>query len=362
MTAGGEPAATTARPVIAPARRETLFISVAAYCDPLLAFTLRSAVTQAADPSRLFFGVVEQTMPEQQLRLRDSWAQQHVRWARLHALDARGPCWARSLGMSLYQGEDWYLQIDSHTWFEPGWDQRLLRWARHCAGINPRCLLSCYPNPFRMVAGEPTATVAGALVLAHVVSESSQFANDHPVLYFEGVPVASEHPVPGLHVGAGCLLAPGRVVDELPYDPQLYFHGEEQAFALRAWTHGWDIFHVPGMPMYHQYHAAGEAPRALHWSPELDARRAVRSAVLAEVANRRLAALLWPAAPLLAGLPSPVQIAGGADAAGHAAAAPGLGVYGLGTARSLADYARFSGIDYAARHIEPRARKARFGY
>ena len=315
---------------------QTIFVSVASYCDPLLGFTLRSAYAQASDPSRLYFGVVEQAVPEQRLQLGADWAHRQVRWLRLHALEARGPCWARALGMSLYQGEDWYFQIDSHTWFEPGWDDRLLAQGQRCAAINPRCLVSCYPNPFRMEAGEPYATVVGPQVLAHVLSEASLFAADHPVLYFEGVPVASDQPVPGFHVGAGCLLAPGRVVDELPYDPQLFFHGEEQAFALRAWTRGWDIFHAPGMPIYHLYHQAGAAPRPLHWSPALDAQRAVRSAALGDAANRRLADLLWH----------------GAD----------LGAYGLGTQRSLADYADFSGIDYAARRIAPMARKVRFGF
>jgi len=88
--------------------------------------------------------------------------------------------------------------------------------------------------------------------------------------------------------------------------------------------------------MYHLYTAPGATPRRMHWSPEDDERRAVRSAALDAAARRRLRALLWE----------------GAD----------LGVYGLGSQRSLADYAAFSGIDYAARQIEPRARKARFGY
>ena len=34
-----------------------------------------------------------------------------------------------------------------------------------------------------------------------------------------------------------------------------------------------------------------------------------------------------------------------------------MGVYGLGSIRSVADYAAFSGIDYAARTIAPRAYK-----
>ena len=315
---------------------ETLFISIAAYCDPLLAFTLRSAFNQASYPGRLRFGVVEQVAPGQGLQLTDDWLPRQARWLQLPALQARGPCWARALAMTLYQGEDWFFQIDSHTWFEPGWDERLLHWAHHCRALNPRHLISCYPNPFTMTAGEPSAQVVGPQVLAHVVSEASQFADDHPVLMFEGVPVASEQPVLGLHVGAGCLLAPGRVVQELPYDPQLYFHGEEQAFALRAWTRGWDIFHIPRMPVYHQYHAAGQAPRPLHWSPELDSQRAQRSAELTALANERLAALLWR----------------GED----------LGLYGLGRERSLADYADFSGIDYAGRRIAASAHKARFGH
>ncbi|MBP6900115.1 MAG: hypothetical protein KBC73_08510 [Burkholderiaceae bacterium] len=314
---------------------ERIFISIASYCDPLLAFTIKSAFSQASDPSRLRLGVVEQQWPEARLSLPATWAEHSVSWLRVHALEARGPCWARALAMTLYQGEDWYFQIDSHTWFEPGWDQRLIDWGHRCAALNPRHILSCYPNPFTLRDGQPFAQVVGDKVLAHVVSDSQQFDARHPMLLFEGVPVASDRPVPGFHVGAGCLFAPGRFVQELPYDPFLYFHGEEQALALRAFSQGWDIFHVPGMPVYHLYHRPGEATRPLHWTPEHDAQRSLRSAALTEAANRRLAELVWQ----------------GRD----------LGVYGLGRQRTLEEFAAFSGIDYAARRIGGNARKARYG-
>ncbi|MFY9514606.1 MAG: GlcNAc-transferase family protein [Rubrivivax sp.] len=316
--------------------KDSIFVSVAAYCDPLLGFTLDSLRSQAADPSRVFAGVVEQAPAGQGLRRDDGWSRQHLRWTRVDALLARGPCWARALAMALYQGETWFLQVDSHTWFEPGWDERLIAWGRAALAHNPRSLLTCYPNPFTLHEGQPRAQLVGAEVLAFVVSAHSSFADTHPVLMFECVPVASRTAVAGLHLAGGCLFAPGRIVEELPYDPQLYFHGEEQAYALRAWTRGWDLLHIPGMPMYHLYTPPGAAPRPLHWSPEHDQQRAVRSAALELSARQRLAALLWQ----------------GAD----------LGVYGLGTARTLADYAAFSGIDYGARRIEPHARKARFGY
>jgi len=325
------------RPPPKPARPEQdrIFISIAAYCDPLLSFTIASALTQASRPERLVFGLVEQQMPEDCVRLPAAWREQ-VRRVHIHPLEARGPCWARAIAMSLYQGERWFLQIDSHMWFEPGWDERLIQWAERCAALNPRSLISTYPNPFTMRDHQPVAEIAGRDLLAFVVRADQRFQPDHPVLMFEAVPVAGRAPLPAMHIGAGCLFGPGSLVQELPYDPFLYFHGEEQAFALRAWTRGWDIFQIPGMPMYHQYITGDHGARPLHWSPELDSQRQVRSAQLSEAANRRLAALLW----------------GGAD----------LGVYGLGTVRSLADYAAFSGIDYAGRQIGPQAYKARFGY
>lgn len=316
--------------------RPTIFISIASYCDPMLGFTLASARSQASDPSRVYIGVVEQAPAGQGLRPLDEWSRTHLRFTHAEALEARGPCWARALAMALYQGEDWYLQVDSHTWFEPGWDERLLHWGRRVTADHPQSLLTCYPNPFQMRSGHPVSLPVTQRVLATVVRGDAEFSADSPVLMFEGVAVETEEPVPGFHVAGGCLFAPGRIVDEIPYDPRLYFHGEEQAFALRAWTHGWNILHMPGMPLYHLYTEPGTEPRPMHWSPAHDEQRAVRSAALEAASRERLSALIW----------------GGGE----------LGAFGIGRVRSVADYAAFSGIDYAARRIDPKARKSRFGY
>lgn len=323
------------RPLFGLLMSDRIFISVASYCDPLLLPTLRTALQQARHPERLVFGVVEQQLPELRIAPDPAWAHQ-LRRIQLHPLEARGPCWARSLAMSLWQGESWFLQIDSHTWFEPGWDEHLLDWSARCALSNPRHIITCYPNPFDWVDGEAHPRTVSDKVLAHVVKQDQSFSTDHPVLYFESVPVNTDHAVLGMHLGAGCLFAPGEIIQALPYDPYLYFHGEEQAYALRAWTRGWDIFHVPGVRMYHLYTDPQAAPRPLHWSDELDQQRVTRSAALDLAAQQRLRSLLWE----------------GND----------LGVYGLGTVRSLENYAEFSGIDYARRQIEDRARKQLFGY
>jgi len=187
-------------------------------------------------------------------------------------------------------------------------------------------VLSAYPNPFVFEGGRPVRRVCTDQVLAHVVKPGAAFEADHLVLPFEGHPLEVDAPVPGFHLGAGCLFATGSFGVEFPYDPAFYFHGEEQALAARLYTHGWDIFHMPGLPVYHLYNDgnSGMPLRPLHWDAGHDAQRSQTWWGLEQRSRQRLSALV-------AGTP--------------------LGVYGLGQRRSMADYARFSGIDYARRTL-----------
>lgn len=309
---------------------ERIFISIASYCDPMLQFTVNSAWSRAAHPERLSFGIVDQSPPADRLQLPSDHARRHIRYVHIHPSDARGVCWARALAMTLYQGEEWFFQIDSHMLFEPGWDERLIASARQCQATNPRCIVSSYPNAFEMVDGKPVPKPATTKVLAHVLKPGAVFETEHPALSFQAMPVNQDAPVRGFHLGAGCLFAPGDFVSVLPYDPHLYFYGEEQSMAVRAFTHGWDIFHVSGLPVYHLYNIDKSArTRPLHWDEAQDKERQQRWWQIDAAAKQRLRRLLWD----------------GAD----------LGVHGLGRERTLQDYATFSGIDYPNRSLSATA-------
>jgi len=305
-----------------------IFVSIASYCDPVLPFTLERAVAQAADASRLHFGVVDQSPPGS-ARLAAP-GRSRLSQVQVDARDARGPCWARAMAMSLHDGEDWFLQLDSHMDFDPGWDDTLVSQALALGAPQRPLVISSYPDAFAFVDGQPVRRPTTQGVLAQVLKPGAAFAADHPVLAFQAQPVEASAPLPAFHVGAGCLFAPGHIVQEVPYDPWLYFHGEEQAMALRLYTRGWNLFHMPGLPVHHLYNDAGSGapPRPLHWDAVQEAERDVSWWAFEQRARTRLAALV-----------------AGAD----------LGVYGLGPSRSLADFAAFSGIDYAARTLAPAA-------
>lgn len=51
----------------------------------------------------------------------------HVQFIRINSSLAKGPTLGRSLNSGMYAGQDYFMQIDSHTKFAPGWDVRLVR-------------------------------------------------------------------------------------------------------------------------------------------------------------------------------------------------------------------------------------------
>jgi Glycosyltransferase (GlcNAc) len=317
---------------VKPISEQTIFISIASYCDPLLNFTIRGALNAANFPTNLRFGVVDQSPTESRMAQEGELSTAHIRYVQIDPRDSRGPCWARSVAMTLYKGEDWFFQIDSHMLFDKGWDEKLIEAALHCATINPKCILSNYPNAFEMIENEAVRKPVTQQVLAQVLFKDAQFEEGHSVLKFQATPVASDAPLIGFHIGAGCLFTTGAFVEEIPYDPHIYFHGEEQSIAARAYTHGWDIFHISGMPIYHLYNTASmEVPRARHWTEEHDKQRHVRWWILEAESKARVTALLNEERD--------------------------LGIYGLGKQRTLADYAHFCGIDYANRTLNEKSRQ-----
>jgi hypothetical protein len=303
-----------------------IFISIASYLDPMLFFTLNDAVAKASRPELLSLGVVDQHLDDQRAAITALPFARQVRYVHLHPQDTLGVSWARSTAFSLYDGEAFLLQVDSHTLFEPGWDEQLRKLHATLRERSAKPVISTYPYRFDMVDGVPQyAPGEGRTALVLRPHPEKGLAPDDAVLRFMARHLFTSEPVMGCHVSAGFLFAAGGFVEEVPYDPWLYFHGEEQSLAVRAFTRGWDIFHPLTTPVYHLYKQEGRSYESHHWHGELDARRAFQSSYLTERAKQRLNRLLMGD-----GLP---------------------GAYGLGSVRTMAQYAELSGIDYARQTI-----------
>jgi hypothetical protein len=309
---------------------DTIFVGISSYRDPLLAHTIKSALDHAKYPERLRFGIVEQEVLEHRINP-SAFFGADITYIAIDPTASRGACWARSIQMSLYNDENWLLQCDSHTIFGDDWDEYFVEMSKILRMSNKKCLISSYPRGFTFKNGKSAPVADDGKVIGHVCTKDASFDSGTPVTSIHPIGVDSLVPVRGFFIGAGCIFAPGKFVYDVPYDPYLYFNGEEHSLSVRAFTHGWDVYHAPAMPIYHLFeNNGGDSYRKKHWSEDEDEDRKLKWGTLDVRAKMRLSAMLFR----------------GED----------VGRLGLGNVRTLEQFAEFSGIDYKNKTIHEKAR------
>jgi hypothetical protein len=131
---------------------DSIFVRIASYRDTECGPTIVDLFEKAANPSRLRVGVCLQYAPKRDspnLRL-GKWAPQ-VELIRVRSAESRGVCWARAQTETLYRGECYSLQVDSHSRFAPGFDDYLVD--ALARANTEKAVLSCSPAPY--VPGQP---------------------------------------------------------------------------------------------------------------------------------------------------------------------------------------------------------------
>lgn len=303
----------------------TIFVSVAAYRDLELIPTLLDCVRRARYPADLHFGVCWQHAADEQ-------PPPDLAPARLSLIDvpwreSGGACWARAEVMKLWDGEDWFFQIDSHHRFVQDWDVLLMQQAALTGSAKP--LLTTYATAYNPALPLPETGNPTAMQYAGFTAEGV------PVFDSRARPEWVQRPGP---VRARCLsghllFTPGQFAREVPYDPGLYFYGEESTLAVRAFTHGYDLYHPSIHVMWHQW------PRRvtpMHWDDHAAPAGTPLSGAQRDAASKQKVRRL---------LTQPT-----CDAA--------LGPFGYGTARTVAEFEAYAGVNFGRCRISPAARHA----
>jgi hypothetical protein len=282
-----------------------IFISIASYRDPQLVPTVRDCLAKARHPDQLRFGVCwqhgddEEPLPfrhDPRFRILD------VDWR-----DSRGVGWARAEIMRLWDGEELYLQLDSHHRFAPGWDETICAEARAAASDRP--LLTTYAPAFEPGATGPLSAVPTRMEL--------DGCTDDGIPMFAPCCIEEEDrstPLPSRFVSAHFCFAAGSFVADVPYDPDVYFLGEEISLSIRAFTSGYDLFHPSQVIVWHHYSRTG---RRRHWDDHVGDSVAVPWFERDARSRQKVTAFL---------------------------AAPHVGEFGCGTARTFADYEAYAGL------------------
>jgi hypothetical protein len=232
---------------------DKIFISIASFCDEELVPTLVNALENAAHPERFVFGICFQDH-EETIQAFPFLHDPRFKIIHVKPEDSKGCCWARAQIQQLYTDEKYYLQLDSHHRFVKDWDLYCIEWLAQCDSAKP--ILTGYM--IRYEKGEeyeheqvPYKLKAEKFYDNNKLRLSPDLIDDY---------LQWNSPLPTCFLSAHFLFTYGEWVTEVPYDPELYFEGEEDTLAVRSYTHGWDLFHPHRAIVYH-YYTRSDSPK-----------------------------------------------------------------------------------------------------
>lgn len=298
-----------------------IFVQIASYRDPELLPTLNSMLVNAKLPENLRIGICRQYHPEDGFDNLDKFSNDK-RFKIINILysNSKGACWARNKIQQLYDGEDYTLQIDSHMRFNKNWDVTLIEMLKQlqAKGIK-KPLLTAYA-PSYISTNDPEGRCMDVWVQKYW-----NFAPEGPIMTLpEGVTDKNQltEPIPSRFYSAHLCFTLGRFCNEVQHDPEFYFHGEEISIAVRAFTHGYDLFHPHKIVAWHEYTRLN---RTKHWD---DDKEWGLKDKFSFKKNRQLL---------------------GIDSENTTV---DFGKYGLGNARTLRDYEVYAGILFSKRQVQ----------
>jgi glycosyltransferase involved in cell wall biosynthesis len=234
--------------------------------------------------------------------------------------NSKGACWARNQIQQVYSGETYTLQIDSHMRFEENWDETLIEMITQLQekGFD-KPLLTGYVSSFNP-NNDPEGRVREPWRMAF-----DRFIPEGAVFFLpETIPNWREltEPVPARFYSAHFAFTLGQFSVEVQHDPEFYFHGEEISIGVRAYTHGYDLFHPHKVVIWHEYTREG---RTKQWDDDKDW---VNKNNLAHKKNRQLFGMDGENVEL------------------------DFGKYGFGTERTLREYEIYSGLLFSRRAVQ----------
>jgi glycosyltransferase involved in cell wall biosynthesis len=299
----------------------TIFIQIASYRDPQLLPTLKDCIANAKYPENLRFGIAWQHFETDSWDNLDEYKQDsRFKIIDINYKDSQGVCWARNLVQGLYSDETYTLQLDSHHRFAKDWDETLIQMLRGLQqeGFTKPLITAYIPSFDPDNDPESRVLEPWKMTFDRYIPEGAVFFLPAA---FDKEKDDITKPLMARFYSAHFAFSLGIFAKEVRHDPNYYFHGEEINIAVRAFTHGYDLFYPHKVICWHEYTRKG---RSKHWDD--DKKWTVKNNEC-HLRNRKLF-----------GMDNEVNDID-------------FGSYGFGNVRSLKDYEKYAGMKFSNRAI-----------
>lgn len=316
--------------------RETIFINIAAFRDRLCMESVREIFSVAKNPERVFVGVVDQRVQGDQLSTPHEYYRHlpklppgttpapknadpesratpvryigcfkgdfcpadNIRSRVVWNTEARGPTFGRFVAGLLFQGETFYMMMDSHSRFLPHYDEfmildvlrmrdsyvsdtSMLSAPAEGDGVSDARFSSEAGDSFASPLPQSTGNEYRGGVLSYYpsgfdlfsppVDDRQQVMAMCKTAYVDSLSVLRNgamwvpqprRPLRQPNTAAGFLFSESSVQLQVPFDPYLdfVFDGEEILYTARLYTHGFDAY-LPGRTYIFHHYNRKHAPR-----------------------------------------------------------------------------------------------------
>lgn len=237
---------------------ESIFVQIASYRDPELVPTIVDMFETANNPENLNICICWQHDDVENLSLLQNYP--NINIIDVPYYKSKGACWARNLIQRYYNGERYTLQLDSHHRFVQGWDTLLKEMYAQCVDMgSKKPIITTYAPAFDPFEPKDNFEKVPWKMNFH------KFTDEGTVIFVPN-PITDHdkltRPIPARFYSAHFAFTDGSFCDEVPHDPDYYFYGEEISIAVRAFTHGYDLYHPHKVVTWHEY---TRSARIKHW-------------------------------------------------------------------------------------------------
>lgn len=244
---------------------KSIFIQIPVYRDLELKKTVDDCINQASGDIALTFGIHNCYLEKEEVPNE----YQETNYSKIKEVNSLAPQniglqLSRKIANSLYEGEDYYLQIDSHTRFMPDWDKYLVSvvefYKKH--GI-AKPLVTQYPATYSYDDElRELYTPAREIENPDFYPTRIGFHENPSQFSLTRIPTQTAMAMTKgciftASVSGGFIFADGSFSQITP-NPKIAFWGEEPLIAARSFTHGFDLVTPFRDVLWHLYASGRE--------------------------------------------------------------------------------------------------------
>ena len=299
-------------------RLSSIFVQISSYHDYELSKTIYSAIEKSSGNNQINFGVHVIYHENNDI---DIPQLDNVKFEISKAPNNLGMGIGRNIAHSFYSGEDYYVQVDSHTAFDQNWDEIFINDIENYRRMGfEKPLLTSYPRNYWYENGIKKFDENSEKNITNISF------HENPEM-FKNSRVPSQTAMANLDgnifsksVSGGAIFTVG---DFIKPNTKIFANGEEIFIAARAWTNGYDLLLPSRHVIYHLYYN--------HSNKEVNNRRLAWYDYVEECNNLDVISKKEIYDMFTENI---------------------IGEYHLGTTRTLEEYQTYSGLNFKTGEIE----------